>query len=510
MRRLIFFLSVLLASCIESTKHYVLNPDGSGKVMVEIKTTSFKGEGDKSIRDNLKEMLQGSSGVDVWADVSSKSLDDGRVQFNGTAYFKNVSDVKIKNADDFNVKLEEIDRQTRRLILSNKDEKKTKTESGRDDMTLQGQRAKYAQMKPMLGAFLATMKTDIIVDLPGTVKQTTNFRKDKNRLTLSFQGDKMMTALDELIADDVWLSEQVKQGRDIQANSPSGDVLNEKLFGEKGPVQATFIVSSKSQFDYAAEVEKAKSAYESMLTGLGLGNILPVKLASGGQFKSLKVAKVSLSDIDDDDYTHFGTSKRYQVTLLGELPGAVLNLTKGELRSAVADNGDDLMPESEWDREINWPQLSSSKNFVMFDVNLKLPSSHVRAIAEVSGVLRYVVGSQTRMTESRVSFAEDSRGEHGVTIEGIENQGEESILKLEIEGAGHAVKGVSFKDAAGRPLEAREQSWSSSDDKIWYSFARDGGWPDKGTVVLEMYTDVKEYELPFVIGPVSLIGRPVK
>lgn len=511
MRRwLIFFLSFLAISCIESSKHYILNPDGSGKVMVEIKTASFQGQGAQSIKDHLKDMLQGSSGVDVWTDVSAQSLEDGRVHFKGTAYFKNIADVKIKNADDFAVKLEDVDNQTKRLVLSNKEEKKTKMESRHEEMTLQEQRSKYAQMKPMLAAFLATMKTDIIVDVPGTVKQTTNFRRDKNRVTLNFQGDKMMAALDELMADDVWLAEQVKQGKDIQASSPSGDALNEKLFGEKGPVLATFTVSSKNAFDYVKEVEKAKSVYESMLAGLGLGNLLPVKLASGGQFKSLKVAKVSLSDVDDDEYVHFGTSKRYQLTLLGELPGAVLNLTKGELRSATADNGDDLMPESDWDREINWPQLSSAKNFVMFDVNLKLPAPDVHAIRDVSGVLRYVVGLKTKFLESRLSFSENSIGDHGVTIEGIESEGEESVLKLEIEGAGYALKGVSFKDAAGRPLEAREQSWSSSDDKIWYSFVLTGPWPDKGSVVLEMFTDIKEYELPFSIGPVDLAGRSVK
>jgi hypothetical protein len=511
MRRwLVLFLSFLAISCIESSKHYILNPDGSGKVMVAIKTTPFQGQGAQSVRDHLKDMLQGSGGVDVWADVSAQSLDDGRIHFKGTAYFKSIADVKIKNADDFAVKLEDVDKQTKRLVLSNKEEKKTKMESRREDMTLQEQRSKYAQMKPMLAAFLATMKSDIIVDVPGTVKQTINFRRDKNRLMLNFQGDKMMTALDELMADDGWLAEQVKQGRDIQASSPSGDALNEKLFGERGPVQAIFTAASKNAFDYAKEVEQAKTVYESMLAGLGLDNLLPVKLASGGQFKSLKVAKISLSDIDDDAYVHFGTSKRYQLTLLGELPGAVLNMTKGELRSATADNGDDLMPDSDWDREINWPQLSSAKNFVMFDVNLKLPAPGVQAVREMSGVVRYIVGSKTKFLESRLSFSENSAGDHGVTIEGIENEGEESVLKLEIEGAGHALKSVSFKDAAGRALEAREQSWSGSDDKAWYSFILTGPWPDKGSVVLEMYTDIKEYELPFSIGPVDLAGRSVK
>lgn len=499
-------LTVLLASCIESKRHYLLNPDGSGKVMVEVKMSSMK-SGDEALKTTVKEMLQNSAGVEVWTDVDVRALEDGRIQFRGTAYFQNIQDVQIKNADDFKVRMEEVDQTTRRISILNKDSKK-KQSTKRDDLTIEGQRAKYNQMKPMLTAFLAGMKSTLIIETGGKIQKVSNLKKEAgDRLVLEFAGEKMMATLDQLMADDAWLKEQIQAGHDIESSSPSGNRMNERLFGENGPIEATIQGLKKNTFDYPREVKFAKTHYESMLTRIGMTSLIPVRIARGGDFKSLKIAKVSLSDIQDDGYVHFGTSQKYQLTLLGELPGSVLKITKGELRTAVADNGEDLMPESDWDREINWPQLSQGKNFVQFDVHLKLPSASANGIEEVSGILRYVVGTKTKIVESPVAFQPNADGPNGIKIEAVEQQGDDSVLRFELSGPTHLVKTISFRDAQGKPFAAQQQSWSGSDDKIWYAYVADRNWPPSGTIVMEMVDDVQEYELPFRIGPANLLGR---
>ena len=102
-------LAFLLASCYETKQEITLNPDGTGKMRLE---SSFQNVNLGNQDDSPEEALQAavgrivndSKGVDVWDDVSFKQLDDGRMHFAGTAYFKKIEAVEIPNLGMFDFK----------------------------------------------------------------------------------------------------------------------------------------------------------------------------------------------------------------------------------------------------------------------------------------------------------------------------------------------------------------------------------------------------------------------
>ena len=93
-------LALLLSSCYETKQEFTINPDGSGKVRHECSFQSVRinNEDDTSpeaLKAAIAKIIADSKGVDAWTDVSFKRLDDGRMWFRGTAYFKKLADLQI-------------------------------------------------------------------------------------------------------------------------------------------------------------------------------------------------------------------------------------------------------------------------------------------------------------------------------------------------------------------------------------------------------------------------------
>ena len=91
----------LLAGCLDSEQEFTLNPDGSGKVKIKATSVSkltdlaFKVTPEESLKNSVIETLEKSKGVDAWTDVSAKLDADGKTIFTGTAYFKDISQLKL-------------------------------------------------------------------------------------------------------------------------------------------------------------------------------------------------------------------------------------------------------------------------------------------------------------------------------------------------------------------------------------------------------------------------------
>ena len=101
---LIFGISAFLSGCFETKEEYIFNPDGSGKVVysaafppMSFKLSDEEPDPESQMKDAVKDILEKSSGIDVWKDVSYKLTDDGKVSFKGTAYFKDVSKFDVHN-----------------------------------------------------------------------------------------------------------------------------------------------------------------------------------------------------------------------------------------------------------------------------------------------------------------------------------------------------------------------------------------------------------------------------
>ncbi len=239
--------------------------------------------------------------------------------------------------------------------------------------------------------------------------------------------------------------------------------------------------------------------------------------AKGGDFKSLKVAGVRHVYVTDSEggLSPLGQYKPgMTVSFLGELPGSVLNVKEGKLLRAIADNGDDLLPD-EFQRTIPWAQLAKDKAMVLFDVTLNPPGEKVKGLKEVSGVLTYVVAGKTKTDDvGVVEFAAGAKGAlHGATITKIEaSQWQEGYQNLELKLAlpKDRIASVVLKDESGSVLKTQEAGTMSGFDETSLTFALKGKFPAKGKVIVELYEDLKTYEIPFKIENVDLLGKAKK
>src|SRR5262245_31046934 len=92
----------LVSGCFEDTKQeFTLNPDGSGKMVLESsfvpasEAISEETEGESGLREIVRDILTKSDGIEAWRDVSFSEQKDGAFSFRGTAYFPDLSRVKL-------------------------------------------------------------------------------------------------------------------------------------------------------------------------------------------------------------------------------------------------------------------------------------------------------------------------------------------------------------------------------------------------------------------------------
>lgn len=523
---IITFLCLFFLGCYETKLNYVINPDGSGKVLVEVKTASMMDTDQPNAGSSLaKDVLKNAAGIDTWKDIEFKKLEDGKNYFKGTAYFKDINMVRFKNISMMDSVSFHKDGKNNLVIELNHEDKsgpkaETKSALSKEDLdkAVGEQKAQFQQMKPMMAAFLGTMKTEITFQLPGKIEKMNNFKKNKDGiLSISFAGQKFLDAFDKLMADESWWRQQVLSGSDMQKRPPSGFEVNEQLFGEKGPVRATFKGKFETFFDYTKEMTDAQANYDVMIAALGLAEevIKPaekIENFKGGNFTGVRIVRTTMSDMVDPEYTLFGSDQTYRISIMAELPGALLSADKAVALKATADNGDDLLQADEWSRETSYVQLSQNKSVVLWDISLLLPNEKVNGIRELSGFFYGSTTTGTKWIETGITeFKEGARGTSlDVAVESIKQSGTGYEMNLKFTVSCSLIKDIQILDGTGKILEAQKYSSSDFGDGCTMGLYLEGEFPPKGTIRVELYEDIQKLEIPFSITNVTLFGKPVK
>lgn len=285
-------LAALIGGCIETKQDYTLNPDGSGKVVFEVTVgesplNMMGQEGDKpdpevQARRMVKSLIDGSQGVDAWADVKYARTDDGRTRVSGTAYFKDFAKLKFQMASMEGLTFTKDDKGGMVLALQQKDEGKppaaVPAPIPEDQMParLEAERAKYQQIRIMMEAVMAKLKFDLGFLLPGTLTEVSNFRKEPSgTVRIVLEGAKMLEVMDKLMADDAYVRQAMVSGTGIGPGPRMDDNVREMLFGAKGPIRACVTGPFQPRFAYDAEVAAAKTNYPAMIQRLGLDKLPP-------------------------------------------------------------------------------------------------------------------------------------------------------------------------------------------------------------------------------------------
>jgi hypothetical protein len=515
-----------MAGKFETEEEYTLNPDGTGKVRITASYQSGGPTGD--MKGPMTKTLEESGGIDAWSDFSFELTDDGLIQFTGTAYFKNISDVDVKFGS--------VERQipgvrfvegSGGMVLEmetggeegGEEPKPPATEPSEEEIQqqIQSVRAEFEQIKPMFSAIFSGMKFNLSYRLPGKIGEVTNFKKGEGDiLSLTIDGARLIEILVNRLSDDKWCREQILAGRELMSDQPGSSDLNEELFGEKGPVRAVVTGELKPFFDYEAEVEAAKAAYDDMVKELGVQAGSPEQSIEAGEFEDLKVGGVRLVKIVDSErgIRPFNYDEGFSICLIGELPSSILEAREGIVEKALADNGEDLLPESEWDRRISFPSVSSDGKAITFEVRLKAPSEEVEGLKELSGKLEcQVPGASKEVDLGLKKFKKKAKGtEFEAVIASIEDAGWDDgtqQLSLDIGLSRDKIKSITFYDDQDKKLDVADSGYSSGSDRATLEFRLEGGFPKTGRIVVEVYEQVDKSIVAFNLSNITLLGKPM-
>jgi tetratricopeptide (TPR) repeat protein len=227
---------VFIAGCIDGQAVISINKDGSGKAAYE---GIFDWPGycaamgldcktaEKFFVGELGKMLTGE-GFETWDEVSWKLLNDGRCYFKGTAYFKDINKTdfligSVKSKLKISLRPEQEGGLTLELKYS------------ADDKISENQ---WTESLPQ--ALLETFRVNIIISSFADIKEAENFEKLDSR-----------TAMFALSGKDL-----------LQVEGP--DHLGE-YFKSKGVIKLVLASTGKDLFDYQAQVQHSRSAFEKTL-----------------------------------------------------------------------------------------------------------------------------------------------------------------------------------------------------------------------------------------------------
>jgi hypothetical protein len=531
---------VFLAGCFDTTEDFTLNPDGSGKVVIESICAPMqlqvdeKQSPEQELRSSVRSLLDNIKGVTAWKDVTYVRQDDGRLKFKGTAYFRNINKLELQNLALLNFTLIKSPDGSLVLAAQMKDNQNVKptnpaqTPESEWAAKIKEAKARYQSSRPMMVGFLATMRQDAVFHLPGVASQVSNFKSTpEGDLRITFDGTNMLAAMDVLATNDDWWRSQLAGGRDMaQGGLNLDNAMNEKLFGQKAPVRAVF-TGGVSKFDYAAEVAAARTEYAALLKklgpatmNLGMGDVDDstdlAPPAQGGEFKSLKVGGIRwIFALDEtNELRVFNGSPSYTLTLIGELPGSVQAFSGGEVETATALDGSDLLPEREWDRKINFPFLSHDHLSVMFEVNLQPPGPAMKGFKEISGSLTYSVGiGLTNIDLGFPKIEADAPGsQFGAVIASVKpglaaNGGQNLRIKLQL--APQDIISLKAVGADGQEIALRQEGFSGFNNIYTYTYHAKTELPDNAHLIVQKYDEIKKYSIPFKLTNLTLFGQPI-
>ena len=97
------------------------------------------------------------------------------------------------------------------------------------------------------------------------------------------------------------------------------------------------------------------------------------------------------------------------LVLIAEFDGPITEVEEGRFLTAIADNGDNLLPSREFERRLQFPRLSKDETAAMFEMKMDVPGDDVTGLREVSGTLQYMVAGTIKEVDLGIEILETRR-----------------------------------------------------------------------------------------------------
>ncbi len=510
-----------ISGCYEDTKQeFTLNPDGSGKLLVESTfippseaTREDEPIGESAVQEAARDLLIRSEGIEAWRDVSFSELEDGSFFFRGTAYFPDLSRVKLHQLGVLGFSLQKDS--ANNLVLAEVRHPKaydkwdvpvpnfTRLSEPITAESIRRDRRRFTASRPMLLAMFGNLKQEVTFHLPGVVRRSSNFKTlSPGVLRVCFNGERTIHALEEMISDDR-LVQVLSTNTPAQAELAAILMLNEKVYGEKGTIQAIIRSDNKPAFDYHAEVAAALREFPAVARKVGLPDGTPLPAAQPNQPITANVTGIQWK---------FGKGRQdYTLNLIFHLPRPVLGVERVELESAQTCEGLNLLPDRHWPDAFNDACLEKDNTTVTFNARLKAPPLNSRGIARIAGVLHCTsIESVSWMELISGDLVPGAKGPlWGVMIDDVERrpgQPEKLILKSGAELEGY----LSFRiqGSPGQFVDLATEGKSQINGVRFRTLVASRALPKRGKLLGEARKDVPPLKFPFTISDLTLLGRP--
>jgi hypothetical protein len=516
---------LLLAGCFETKQEFTLNPDGSGKVVHEstFQEVDFGSQGatpERALKKAVAGILEHAKGVEAWQDVSYQRLEDGRIHFKGTAYFKNLAEFDMPNQTmlHFNWQVGPDGKGGVLTLRQTKEDSAKAKKSAAASLTpeerakkLREDRTKFQQSKPMFAGIFGSMRHEAVFHLPGKASGPSAFETGADgSQRLVFDGNRMLEVMEKLIMDDTWMAEH----GDREGQLPEADeMMGRLMFGAKGPVRVTVPAVGPAAFDYAAAVTAASATLPALQAELGARAATPPP-AQGEAMKAVRIVGARFITEKDDarELQPFNGPVGLTLAVVLEMPGSILSTNSDEsgLDTAVADDGADLMPE-ESDRQFSFPRISSDQSAVMLEIPLKLPAASARGLKELSGHLNYTVSAGTK--EIDLGLRSLKAGSEGTKLdarlEELSVDGDTTELQLHLEMEPSGLKALYLVNG-DRKTELKSSGYNSSGGSTSFRFTSSQPVPPKGHLVAEVHDQLHSFTAPFKLENITFLGAPLQ
>jgi hypothetical protein len=271
----------LVCGCIEGTQTITLNPDGSGKVTYDFMMASNPlGPGMQDSLDKLKdqsvEQFVRQKGVAAWKDVSVDWMPDGRLHYVATAYFAKIDDLQdlcgmhlMKGEGSnsakivFDVKMSDEKKKQPPPDLAKLNEKEL-------DEYIFKKRVAYQAGKPMVAMMFTDLKVTTLIRLPGAVGELKGMKKESDRAaSWTLDGNAFLAQSKTFMAqNDADLKKKIKEAKSLDLLEAMG--VDKSTFNP----EVNFTQGADAQFDYAAEVKKAREDYPALRKRLKINDAL--------------------------------------------------------------------------------------------------------------------------------------------------------------------------------------------------------------------------------------------
>lgn len=266
---------------------FIINPDGSGKMIIESGLNDPANPVDETkLKNNLANLISATKGADSWENlVINKPGNGKKYQIEATGYFSDINQVKNEE-ESFPTMVWTNKNGIASLALKGK-ENNARKKQGRAEAEKQAA-ADQKRWQNTREELASLAKTEIISNfrMPGQIVPVQGYKTSNNTATVILDGKKMLAALDAIYANKNVLIQDKMNGN---TNASESFILN-KLYGTSKPPLFKTRGSLKAFFDYKTEVARAKKNYPATLAALGIDRIFRERNTEG-LFKAIDFSK---------------------------------------------------------------------------------------------------------------------------------------------------------------------------------------------------------------------------